>query len=170
MTRNNAEFQNSVVPVHRGLANFIPGRSDNGPDKSTFEINDENEKVRVERGDKPQGLGIHWSSDPKVAKNFALNDQGFPTPKIAGIVYHGQVDSRHIWSYNEPGSVDYHDLHQIYHPNSRENQDNYGEKEVTVKEGKPVQIHGMDVYHTHPLWKTPVRLSMEFETPFRAKA
>jgi hypothetical protein len=128
-----------------------------------------NEILR-QQGKEQQGLGVHWSADDRVAKNFALNDQGNPTKKVAGVVYHGYVDDSHVWNYDEPGSLDYHDEHEIYHPDSEEYGGDYGENELTVKEGKPVHITGTTSYINQEPFKEPVPFNITYEHPFKAKA
>ena len=66
--------------------------------------------------------------------------------------------------------MDYHDSHEIYHPDSEEYGTDYGESEVTVKEGKPVHIHGVTTYIKQAPFKNPVPFDVTYEQPFRMKA
>jgi hypothetical protein len=162
-------------PVHRGLANTINGTNDDGtPATSTFENYDEVNARLVERGDKPQGIGIHWTNDPGVAKNFATDyhasDSPVDQPKVAGVVYHGYVQPNHVWDYDEPGSLDYHEEHEIYHPDSEEYGHDFGESEVTVKENKPVHISETTTYIRQEPFKKPVPFKVSYDRPFNVKA
>jgi hypothetical protein len=82
------------------------------------------------------GVGIHWTPSKDIAGQFAVmgdREEG----EEGGVVLHGSVDPKHVVQRGTPEWEDYAQKHDIF-----DEEDDNGEKEVTVRKGAPVKIHG----------------------------
>lgn len=108
-------------------------------------------------GYRPHETGIHWSTDPYTAHNFALaheDDEDDATPHTHGVILHGRVDPEHVVQHGTPEWQDYADQHEIF--------DGGHEQERTVRTGAPVHITGVTAV-SKPVWGNEGR---ETEVPW----
>jgi GNAT superfamily N-acetyltransferase len=100
-----------------------------------------------QKGFRPHEAGIHWSTDPYTAHNFALahdEDDDDATPHTHGVILHGRAEPQHVVQHGTPEWDDYADQYEIHGENSPE-------QERTVRTGAPVQItHATAV--SKPVW------------------
>lgn len=91
-----------------------------------------------------EGVGIHWSYNPDVAKHFAVSggvslfSDDLTRALSAGHVVSGRVHPQHVADL-ENRKDDAHDYayEHIYGPDSVE-------EEATIREGSPVRLTGLD--------------------------
>lgn len=119
--------KDNYVKLYRGLANAKP------EDVSTGRGLDDPEYPGVH-----DSVGIHWTPDFEVAKNFATNrDYGGPgkRPVDEGVVVEAMVHKRHLIDYNSDEGQRYASAYQIEEPD-----ENGDENETTVRRRAPVLI------------------------------
>lgn len=97
-------------------------------------------------GYRPHETGIHWSTDPYTAHNFALaheEDEDDETPHTHGVILHGRVVPEHVVQPGTSEWQDYADQHEIF--------DGGHEQERTVRTGAPVHVTGVTAV-SKPVW------------------
>lgn len=86
-------------------------------------------------------LGIHWSTDPDVAYNFAVGNDFGGVPMMgeedpSGVVIAAKVHKRHILDPESGEWDDYADAHGIFDPG-------HSEQEKTLRKGAIVHVEKM---------------------------
>lgn len=119
--------KDNYVKLYRGLANTKP------EDVSTGRGLDDPDYPGVH-----DSVGIHWTPDFDIAKNFATNrDYGGPRkrPVDEGVVLEAMVHKRHLIDYNSDEGQRYASAYHIEEPD-----EDSDENETTVRRRAPVLI------------------------------
>jgi hypothetical protein len=105
---------------------------------------DEDEKPAKPAKIDKKNLGIHWSSDPDVARGFAENDSLFSDNvedmSSSGSTFHALIHDKDIEDINDPEVAKrLWTEHGVYGPDDQEH-----EEEVTAKKGSPVLVQHVE--------------------------
>jgi hypothetical protein len=127
---NSGQFQE----VHRGTIDEY--------------LEDEHKEMAFSKPESIKSLGQHWTDNSYTARNFANKDHYTWAPAKTGRVISGLAHSTDIWDPEEEGAEDHFGQYAIWHPNYDDdyNDDGFGEREKTIKSGRPVIIKNIRTY------------------------
>lgn len=94
-------------------------------------------------------LGIHWTSDPEVAADFAHSDIGFDDGTLAQpTVLHARVPASMVVDPSSDEFDQYAERHGVTSPGDGWSSLIPDEHEHTVRSGSPVLVHAADLLGT----------------------